>query len=305
MKNQTSRSVLFVSTRAFAKKTFGRLLRQRSADPQKKAVLLIYIKGISVGIACLLILVFPLFYFSIHATPTAVAVAGGHALPKEIKWKHITAEHWRVLTLPDGSRVTLSEGSTFSYPENFNQLERKARSSGVAYFEIKHSETKPFEITTATAVIRDLGTAFLLRSTDTLQEVSVTEGKVYLTSRVDYQKSITVLPGQTGVVMGSNLYKKTTKVRNQLAEYTHVLQFQNTPLAEVAADLSDYYRTPVSIAPSLEKRNIEITAQFRKLSLEEVMLLLQREHNLVVKKNGSGYLLMRESFVKRIIRQFN
>lgn len=264
---------------------------------------MIYVKGISVGVACLLILVFPLFYFSLDA-PATVPVPVQTA-SKSPEWQHIAAESRQVVTLSDGSVVTLLKGSTLSYPDNFNLADRKVSTSGEAYFQIKHNDAKPFEITTATAVIRDLGTAFLLRSTDSMQEVTVTEGKVYLTSRIDPLKSITLLPGQTGVVTGSNLYKKTTKAKNQLASYTKVLQFHNTPLVEVAADLSRYYRTPVTLSPSLEKKNIEITAEFRKLPLEEVLRSLKKEHHLVVKRNGQGYVLMREGFVQRIMRQLN
>jgi len=301
MKNQTGSSLLFVRTRA----VLHRLTRrQHSQQPvsEKTQLFIIYVKAISVGIACLLILVFPLFYFSMDAGPARVA---GKSTTAESAWKQVAAESRQIVTLSDGSVITLTKGSTLTYPDNFNHADRKVKTSGEAYFDIKHDDAKPFEIITSTAIIRDLGTAFLLRSTDTLQEVVVTEGKVYLTSRQDPRKSIMVLPGQTGIVVGSSLYKKTTKLKNELANYTKVLQFQNTPLAEVAADLSLYYRTPVTVSPSLEKKNIGITAEFRKLSLEEVLGLLKKEHNLVIRKNGDGYIMMRENLVQRIIRQFN
>jgi transmembrane sensor len=304
MKNQTGGFMLFVSTRAFAKRLSVRLLHRKLDAPEKRQLFLIYAKAIAVGVACIFILVFPLFYFSLRSTTPVVPIVQKTPSP-ETKWKQIAAESRQVITLPDGSVATLQKGSSLSYPDNFNLAERKVKSSGEVYFEVKHNDAKPFEITTATAVIYDLGTAFLLRSTDTLQEVTVTEGAVYLTSRMDPLKSITLLPGQTGVVMGSNLYKKTTKAKNKLANYTKVLQFQNTPLVEVAADLSRYYHTPVTLSPSLEKKNIGITAQFRTLPLEEVLILLQKEHNLVVKRNKEGYILMRENFVQRIMRQLN
>lgn len=302
MKNQTGSFLLFDQTRAVISRRLGRLLQRKQPAPERAQVLLIYVKAISVGIACFLILVFPLFYFSLDAVP---GPSSARTAAKNPEWKHIAAEGRQVINLPDGSVITLLKGSTLSYPNNFNLADRKATTSGEAFFEIKHDEIKPFEITTATAVIRDMGTAFLLRSTDSTQEVAVTEGKVYLTSRIDPLKSITLLPGQTGVVIGSNLYKKTTKGKNQLAGFTKVLEFHNTPLAEVAADLSRHYHTPVTLSPSLEKKNIEITARFKKLPLEEILRSLKKEHNLVIKRNGEGYVLMRESFVQRIIRQFN
>lgn len=302
MKNQTGSFVLFDKTRAVINRLSCRLLHRKRPVSEKSQLLFIYIKGISVGVACLLILVFPLFYFSLDAVPVP---DGARTVSKSPDWKHVAAEKRQVIHLPDGSAVTLLKGSTLTYPDNFNRDSRKVKSSGEAYFEIIHDERMPFEITTATAVIRDLGTAFLLRSTDSMQEVTVTEGKVHLTSRIDPRKSITLLPGQTGVVMGSSLYKKTTKSKNQLATYTKVLEFHNTPLVEVAADLSLYYKTPVTLSPSLEKRNIEITAEYKKLPLEAVLDSLKKEHHLVIRRNDVGYVLMRESFVQRIIRQFN
>src|SRR5687767_6647373 len=135
-----------------------RLLQIRSMSPERAKTLVIYLKAFSVGVACAVILLFPLLYYSFHK-PLLTAAS---PVPASANWTHIMATYKQVISLPDGSKITLLKGSRLSFPSDFNAQERKVFSSGEAYFEIKHDSTKPFEIITPTSIIQDLGTAFLL-----------------------------------------------------------------------------------------------------------------------------------------------
>lgn len=67
----------------------------------------------------------------------------------------------RQVTLPDGSEVWLSAGSTLQYPEQFAG-DRIVRLSGEAYFSVKKDPSKAFIVETRFQTVRVLGTEFMV-----------------------------------------------------------------------------------------------------------------------------------------------
>ncbi|MEJ7810836.1 MAG: FecR domain-containing protein [Gemmatimonadaceae bacterium] len=68
--------------------------------------------------------------------------------------------------LADGSRVLLGPGSSLQTTEGYGGDRREVRLDGEALFEVRHDAARPFVVRAAGAVIRDLGTAFSVRSAD-------------------------------------------------------------------------------------------------------------------------------------------
>ena len=82
----------------------------------------------------------------------------------------------RIDTLPDGSRVTLNKFSSLRLSED--KTSRAVRLSGEAFFEVAHDAHRPFTVQVNEVTIRDEGTGFNVRSTDSTTEIIVETGAV-------------------------------------------------------------------------------------------------------------------------------
>ena len=101
------------------------------------------------------------------------------------------------VTLPDSSLVTLSGGSSISYPAKFETGARKVTLTGLAYFSVRPNKKAPFTVSTPSAVsVRVLGTSFVVdvRKEKERVEISVITGLVQID---DAKKKLDVLrPGE-------------------------------------------------------------------------------------------------------------
>ena len=68
------------------------------------------------------------------------------------------------LRLSDGTRVRLAPASRVEVPADYDEERRVVYLEGQGYFEAKHDSTRPFTVYAGTAVARDLGTEFAVRS---------------------------------------------------------------------------------------------------------------------------------------------
>ena len=112
-----------------------------------------------------------------------------HAVTTSIS-PSVSVNYTRNITLPDGSTVILSPGSTLDYVSSFSSdIKREVHLKGEAYFDIAHrytgtGQTKlmPFIIYTGKIRTVVLGTAFNVKAYPDQSEiiVSVTRGKVRL-----------------------------------------------------------------------------------------------------------------------------
>ncbi|MGB3798773.1 MAG: FecR domain-containing protein [Lewinella sp.] len=141
-------------------------------------------------------------------------------------------------SLPDGSKVTLQQGSQLSYdPATFNQDDRLLDLAGQGYFEVTHDATRPFLVSNGVNEVRVTGTAFNLRTDSGLLEVEVSEGSVLVntgkeTVPVKAMEYVTVASGEEVVHnQAPNL--------NHHAWRTGLLKFDHTPISEVLTYFSD------------------------------------------------------------------
>ncbi|MBW7889499.1 MAG: FecR domain-containing protein [Chitinophagaceae bacterium] len=90
----------------------------------------------------------------------------------------------QTISLPDGTMVTLNEGSKLDYPAAFNQSSRDVYLTGEAFFDVKHDAKKPFLVHAGRFTTRVLGTAFNIRAYpgDPNMAVTVTRGRVQIQS---------------------------------------------------------------------------------------------------------------------------
>ena len=182
------------------------------------------------------------------------------------------------ILLPDGTRVTLNGSSLLRHPERFAGEIREIWFEGEGYFSVAKNRVKPFVINSGEARVKVLGTAFNLRSrsSETHIKIAVTEGKVAFSER-DAESAPTLLTAGEQAeldIKTKKIAKSETANENFLAWKTGKIVFKNTPLARVAADLSEYYQTPV-VVQSDSVGVLEFTSVFDRVALEDALRIIE------------------------------
>ena len=197
------------------------------------------------------------------------------------------------ISLPDGSVVELREGSSLSYPFSFNDRIRQVTLAGEAYFQVSHNPAKPFRIHTSKAMVEVLGTSFLVRSSDTLDQVVVTSGKVKFSNLLDSNQQVILTTGHKGQLKGRTLTEKTVNNLNDLAWQKGVLEFKDTPLDEIVDNLNHFYNAQISMSPTLREKApaILVTARFEQQSLEAVLEEIQLTTGLSLARENQAIIL--------------
>lgn len=206
----------------------------------------------------------------------------------------------QTISLPDGTMVTLNEGSKLDYPAAFNQSSRDVYLTGEAFFDVKHDEGKPFLVHTGSFITRVLGTAFNIRAYpgDANVSVTVTRGKVQIQSD-ENKKTLGVLTAGDQLVID----KKSAGVSWVKADVQKVVQwkvtdlvFDNATVDEAIVALGNRYgKTFLFENESL--RDCRFTANFLNDSLDQSLDVIctlinahwkQKEGSDVIVINGLG-----------------
>ncbi|HEX6809170.1 MAG TPA: FecR domain-containing protein, partial [Gemmatimonadaceae bacterium] len=178
------------------------------------------------------------------------------------------------ITLTDGTRVELAAGSRLTYPAAFAASARVVTLDGEAYFDVRHDPSHPFEVRTRNGVIRDVGTAFLVRNYDgdARLEVVVSAGRVAVRNRA--------LATDSGVVMDAGHMLQMDSVgradvravdAQRYLEWMHgTLAFDETPLRDVAAQLSRWYDADIVVADTALAHR-RFTGTFHEEPLDSVL----------------------------------
>ena len=166
--------------------------------------------------------------------------------------------HRTDITLADGTHVLLGPGSVLHVPAGYGEGRRDVSLDGEAYFDVRHDLARPFAAVAGGAVVRDVGTAFTLRSyaDDDRAQVVVASGEVaFGDSRVALHPGDLAQrtpAGDIAVLRGVNVTRYLSWTRGELS-------FDDVPLRSVAADLGRWYDVDIQITDStLAARHVTI-----------------------------------------------
>lgn len=196
-----------------------------------------------------------------------------------------------LVDLPDGSRVWLRQNGAMEYPAQFEGTERHVQLSGEAYFEVQHDPSHPFFVDLPNGdVVKVLGTAFGIRlSPNHMQtDVFVRSGKVLFTPKMQPE----------GVVLTAHqkatYNRKTTQLTvdqsatlNELAWQSGGLEFINTPMADVIADLEAHYNVKITLR-NTTMRSCPHTALHTTQPIDKVLESLALTHQFRVSNPAPG-----------------
>lgn len=200
------------------------------------------------------------------AAAAAVAVLAGPQITRMIdppgETYHTSGEETKVVTLADGSRLTLNRNSAVTV-----RLEDDRRTAtlatGEVLFDVHHEAARPFTVTAAGRDVRVLGTEF-----DVLDEggdfaVAVRRGLVSVSPAAD-GGVVTKLPAGTALSREPGERVDTVEridPDQALAWERGQLVFADKPIEAVAHTLSRYMGAPIAVDPAL--RGMKVSAVFQ------------------------------------------
>ncbi|MCB0490298.1 MAG: FecR domain-containing protein [Cyclobacteriaceae bacterium] len=189
-----------------------------------------------------------------------------------------------VVSLPDGSQVSLNRNSSLSYTRSFGDEDRRVSLKGEAFFNVTPNKQKPFVISTNGAQVRVLGTSFNVKGGTNEVEVIVETGLVRL-SAADNSKSVDLEPGDRGSFRGETgtIKKESNEDVNYLAWKTKKIIFENAGLERVAEVIEKVYGIDVVISIDVSPE-CEVTVMFDNQSLDAVLAVLESTLNLTYKR---------------------
>lgn len=202
-----------------------------------------------------------------------------------------TAQNLDSLHLPDGSMVYINAHSTVRYSRTFGKDNRHIKiDKGEAFFDVVKNDAIPFTVDAPDVEVEVLGTAFNVKAAKSGVKVFVQSGKVSAAYKSKGSgKKVILTPGQEaslarhGNTIDTRFYKKNNNI---LAWRTRCLTFDDAPLTEVAAALSDFYNVQVDIS-NQQLNDKKLLATFPNMPLEEVLDIMRKtlQINITYKDN--------------------
>ena len=176
----------------------------------------------------------------------------------------------KIVELPDGTSVTLAEGSSLSYQMGDT---RKIRMEGKVFFDVARDENRPFEIEADGAFVRVLGTEFMVDVTDDVQAIVYVEDGKVLFAKDAKAEGVVLTEGMSATLYDHQqmpVIDQNPDV-NSIAWQRGTFLFNKTPLSEVLECLSEYYHV------SLEAKGIakELSGEFYTDDLDLIISLIE------------------------------
>lgn len=182
----------------------------------------------------------------------------------------------KLITLADGSVITLNNASHLRFPKVFSDTLREVYLDGEAFFNIAPNEKKPFTVHSGELDIHVLGTSFNVQHYEADQQIQVvvSTGKVGIYAKNDTRTWI-LTPGDMLA------YDRTTKTATAhqvlTGDYTGwqtgELVFDNETLENICKRLERWYGVTITIRTvSLKSRRINLKQ--KNESLQTIMKML-------------------------------
>src|SRR5258705_8271396 len=209
--------------------------------------------------AAVLILVAGVTYFRVSSSKPVIESPYGQISQKE---------------LPDGSQVMLNANTTVTLSKDWKEgSDREVWLNGEAFFHVKKTSQKNrFIVHTSQLDIIVTGTQFNVSTRDDKTSVLLTEGSV--TIRTNDGKEITMRPGDFLAIENNRAEKKAINEETVLAWKENKLNFEKTPMKEVADMINHHYGVVVKLADETVAEKT-ITGMMPNNNLDDLLKALE------------------------------
>ena len=169
-----------------------------------------------------------------------------------------------LLTLSDGTIISLNSESTLSFPVKFQGKERKVYLTGEAYFKVAKNTEHPFVVTAGELEVLVTGTTFGVRAYKDEKDIQTTLESGQVTVRVE-GKSVKLVPNKqvlfNKLTMGVEV--RDVDVDLYLAWADGRLVYDNCPLEKILTDLGRWYNIDVFYSRD-ELRSYQFSLNMKK-----------------------------------------
>jgi transmembrane sensor len=230
---------------------------------------------------------------------TGIAAASYLLRAKDVTYATAVGGH-RIVMLADGSKIELDTDTilrtAISSDRRIAWLDK-----GEAFFQIVHDASRPFIVIAGNRRVTDLGTAFMIRRDTARLEVAVVDGRVWFdaadgrATNNGRAQSVLLVQGDAAVATAGALSltkKPPQQLLSELGWRRGVLVFNNTPLADAAAEFNRYNREQLVVADPAAGRMM-IGATFRTSDVELFSRVTRTVLGLHVEKRGQEIVISR------------
>jgi transmembrane sensor len=193
----------------------------------------------------------------------------------------------KVVTLEDGSVVTLQPSSTIRLATPFKKERRELQLTGVAFFEVAHDQQRPFLVYTKNVITKVLGTSFSVHAAkdDQAIVVAVRTGRVSVSRQVEKNFGLTksvkeeaiLVPNQKAIFNLKEEKVTTTLVEDPQpvakAEKVEVLKFDEKPVVAILKTLEKMYAVEI-LYDEKTLQSCELTTVFSEEGLYERLRII-------------------------------
>lgn len=198
------------------------------------------------------------------------------------------------VSLADGSVITLSGATRIEV--RLGETRDVVLSAGQAYFEVAHDVARPFHVRAGAAEVRVVGTAFDIRHGADAVAVSVTEGRVRLTSAApageESSLSMLLTPRQQAVLYEDGAVRRASfEADHTLAWRQLRFYFEDASLCDLIVDVNRFSPTPVS-APAPDACAMRVSASFDSDQIDQTLEAVAHSLNLTLERGSDGIRLV-------------
>lgn len=218
---------------------------------------------------------------------------------RESQWisLHNEAGKRTAIWLPDSSQVYLNAASNLRYNKNYGITNRNIILEGEAYFIVKHGRRHPFSVRTGGITTVDIGTAFNIRyrDADPFIKVTVAEGAVNVVDNEQSKAGVIASLTRQQLLSFSKNTRQTTVQTLPGTELIGgwrqgILSFRKQRLADVTAELEQYYGIRIRIARP-ETADMLITTTIPGATANEALDILAMTAGVGIQRTGNEVLI--------------
>lgn len=180
------------------------------------------------------------------------------------------------LNLKDGSHIGIEPQGALVYPVAFGEDIREVTLVGDGSFDVNHEPARPFYVHMGQLHIKVLGTSFAVNRDKEVVAVTVTKGLVAFYNDKD---TLMIPAGNIGKYINDD--KKFV-----LSPVTGTFLFDDTPMHEVAAQLSAHFKVDIQFTNAAFK-DCKLGAGFENQTLKEILTAISTTFNTEYKTEGN------------------
>lgn len=216
-------------------------------------------------------------------------------VPMMIADYHTAIGETRLVTLPDGSVITLSASSSLR-TEMSPARRNVVLIAGRAFFDVADDSSRPFTVDVGASRVRVVGTRFdVARLPDSVQ-ILVTRGIVNVGPRIDWDShKVRVLAGQKVTASSSGRPGAVQPFEQDRAvAWLHgMLVYRNEPLENVLADVNRYRTAKITISDGAIA-TMPITMAVRTDQTDTVISGLEAMRTVRIETTADGVVVGRK-----------